>query len=811
MINTEVNSVNSQAIKSNECYHCGETCDQHPVILEDKAFCCEGCKMVYEILNTNDLCQYYEIDENAGVSLKGYKQERYAYLDEPEVTEQLIAFTDGKKTKITFHLPQIHCASCIWLLENLYRLNEGILYSKVNFIKKEIYLTYDEATTSLRSIVELLASIGYAPAINLGNLDKDKPVVDKSLYYKIGVAAFAFGNIMLLSFPEYLGIEKGLDSSYIRFFGWLNILLVLPVVLYSGFDYLRSAYLGLKEGNLNIDVPVSLGILTLFFRSAYEILSHTGAGYMDSLAGFVFFLLVGKWFQQRTYHHLSFERDYKSYFPIAANLKLGDKEKPIALDNVEVGNVIIVRNNELIPTDGLLMKGEARIDYSFVTGEAEPVKVKTGEKIFAGGRQLGEVIELTVTKKVAQSYLTQLWNEEAFSKENELHASALADKIGKYFTFAILLIAFTTLAYWLYYDPSIAFNAFTAVLIIACPCAVALSIPFTFGNVMRILARNKLFLKNTQVIETLQKINAIVFDKTGTLTNYEQNEVVYDGHPLSENDQRGVLALATQSNHPLSRQIAVFLDEQQNGNSRKFEVKGFQETVGEGISGEVNGEKYFIGSPSFVGMKQNGQEKGSVYVKVDNQVPGHFVVRNHYRKGLGKIIDYFRNLGTLYLLSGDNDREKTILSTFFQGDDRLLFRQSPKDKLQFIKNLNDQGDTVLMMGDGLNDSGALKQSNVGIVITENTNNFTPACDAIFQADQFERLPKLIGFARASFKLVLFAYFLALIYNVVGLTFAVQGLLSPVVAAILMPTSSVTIVVFGISSSNWLAYRHRVLR
>ena len=227
-------------------------------------------------------------------------------------------FTDGRQSRVHFHLPQIHCSSCLWLLENLNQIDEGIVQSRVNFLRKEVSMIYEESDTTLRKIVELLATLGYAPVLNMDRLEQSQvSAVEKTLYYKIGLAGFAFGNIMLLSFPEYFGMDSSTEATFARFFGYLNIMLTVPVVFYSGFDYLRSAWQGLRRGHLNIDVPVSLGILALFGRSIFEILTHTGAGYLDSLAGLIFFLLIGKWFQQKAYYTISFDRDYKSYFPVA--------------------------------------------------------------------------------------------------------------------------------------------------------------------------------------------------------------------------------------------------------------------------------------------------------------------------------------------------------------------------------------------------------------------------------------------------------------------------------------------------------------
>lgn len=810
-----------------ECYHCGLAVTgaegDEFIKIDDKYFCCEGCKMVYEILNSNDLCQYYSIEKNAGISLKGRRQEQYAWLDDESVIEKLTNFSDGMRVKIAFYLPQIHCASCIWLIENLYKLSPGIISSKVNFLKKEVYITYNKELTTLRKVVELLASIGYAPEINLGTLEKEKKKpVSRRLIYQLGVAGFGFGNIMLLSFPEYFGLDAS-EEWFRRLFGYLNILLAIPVAFYSGKDYLTAAWYSIKTRNYGIDIPLAMGIVVLFVRSAFEILTGQGAGYMDSLAGLVFFLLIGKWFQQVTYHSISFDRDYRSYFPVAATRLIFDKtgpsagrEESVPVNRLEAGDAILIRHKELIPADGILKKGRALIDYSFVTGEAEPVEKSEGDKIYAGGRQMGDSIELLLTKKVSQSYLTQLWNEESFKKDKLAGTSRLANKVSRYFTVIILSIAFATLIYWLPKDVNIAFNAFTAVLIIACPCAAALNVPFTLGNAVRQLSRRGFFLKNTNVVEAFQEITAVVFDKTGTLTHATGNELSYEGKPLTNLDQRLAASLARQSSHPLSRQLA-----EQLISSEPTEVLDFKEVTGQGITGRVGGHPVKIGSKAFIGASNELTDHseansfltettfaGNVFIEIDGEVKGAFHIHNRYRKRAWDVIQWFMERGKAFLLSGDNESEKEILQPKFSAhgefNGNVLFRQSPKDKLNFIKNLQADSERVLMIGDGLNDAGALQQSDVGIVVAEDANNFTPACDAILDARQFERLPLFLDFARKSIWVVYAGWILAVIYNLIGLTYATQGLLSPVVAAILMPASSVTIVAFGVGISTLLA-------
>ena len=772
------------------CVHCGDTCTDRSLISSEESFCCTGCQTVYELLHHNGLAQYYDLENTPGISLKSIQEEKFVYLDDPEVQRQLLDFSDGKTAKITFYLPGIHCASCIWLLENLHQLDKGISQSTVNFLKKEVYITFDLGESKLSKIAALLHRIGYPANINLADLSKEvRPVVSNALYHKLGVTGFIFGNIMFMSFPEYFSLDKSLDPFYYQFFAYFNLILGLPLVFYSGWDYLRSAFLGLRQGILNIDVPISIGILSLFGRSMFEVLSNSGAGYMDSLAGLIFFLLVGKWFQQKTYHSISFERDYQSYFPVAANKIEQGIEQPVSLKKLKVGDQIRVRHQELIPSDGILLSGEAFIDYSFVTGESVPLHIEKGALIYAGGRQSGTSIDIRLTKAVVQSYLVQLWNEQSFDNKNQYqNSSRLANKVGKYFTIAILIIAFATLIYWLPIDTAKAINAFSAVLIIACPCAVALSIPFTFGNVLRILGRNHFFLKNTGVIENIQSVTHIVFDKTGTLTQRTE-ELDFHGE-LTEQERVLAKSLASQSAHPRSQQIQTFFRD-----SQTLEVSNFEEVPGQGISGMVDGRIASI-----------YKSTAGTTLAIDGNSKGYFEHLPLLRKGIRTMISNLKKDYALFLLSGDQNRHQSYFKKLFSNSKELYFNSSPKQKLEFIKKLQTQGAVVMMIGDGLNDAGALQQADVGLVISENNNNFSPACDGVLSANAFSDFISFLTFIRNSRWVIYFSYCFALLYNIIGLSYAVQGNLSPVVAAILMPLSSISIIILGMIGSWFLGRR-----
>jgi len=812
------------SISAQTCFHCHEICPPEPksgddsLRIGDKHFCCAGCKMVYEILNTHDLCEYYNLDENAGKTLKNKRNTKnYAYLDDPELRDKLIEFEQGETAQVTFYLPQMHCVSCIWLLENLYKLDAGVTHSRVNFLKKTTTIQFDPGKTSLRKLAALLASIGYEPDINLGDVDgQKKPAMSRRLAAQLAVAGFAFGNVMLFSFPEYVGMSRDQAPWFASVFGYLSLVLALPVLLFSARDYFLSAWQGLRNRHLNIDIPLCLALISLFGRSVWEILTQTGPGYLDSFVGLTFLLLIGRWFQQHVWHQLSFERDYKSYFPVAATLRVGEEETSVPVSRLVPGDIILVRSQEVIPADGILLKGSAKVDYSFVTGESDPVVVHSGERIFAGGKQLGERIEIALTRRVSQSHLTQLWNNEAFKPNAKGQVTKLADAAGRYFTWLILAFGGGAFGYWwlLQNDMATAINAFTAVMIVACPCIVALSIPFTLGNIQRILGRNRFYLKNIRVVETFAETSAVVFDKTGTITNVAQQEMQFQGAPLGFAEKVAIRSLVRHSAHPLSRRLYESMPDIPTEDPANFE-----ELPGLGIQGVVKGRVVKIGSKKFMGESGGAAQDRGVFVSVEGRCLGHFEVKSRYRAGLDEVLAFFGKCikpgkdglrkQPNYLLSGDQDQEAAVLAPLFPEKGTMLFNQSPQEKLDFVKQLQQKGEKVLMFGDGLNDAGALRQSDLGIVLTENTNNFTPACDAILHADEFARLPQLVRLAREGVRIVHRSYIVALSYNAIGLGFAVTGNLSPLVAAILMPTSSISIVLFGVGMSNWAA--RRILR
>lgn len=791
----------SKFMDTKNCFHCGnEVIENDKVLFDEKSFCCNGCKTVYEIFSQNDMSCYYDFQASPGATPLDIKG-KYDFLDNEEIVTKLLEFQEDTTAIVSLYIPHIHCSSCIWILENLQKLQSGISTSQVNFGEKKVRINYDSDKTSLKQIVEMLSSIGYEPYISLENFDEGKKKVDRTLIYKIGVAFFCFGNIMLLSFPEYFEVEEFWINQYRGFFRWLIFALSLPTFIYSASGYYVSAWKSIKSGLLNIDIPIALGIVVMFIRSTVDIVFDYGQGFFDSMCGLIFFMLLGKLFQIKTYDFLSFERDYKSYFPIAVTKIAPDgSEESVQVYDIVKGDRLLIRNQELLPVDGILISPKASIDYSFVTGEAVAIEKKSGDKVFAGGKQLGKVIEMEVLFSVSNSYLTQLWSNDVFQKRVEQQHKTITDRISRYFTPALLGLSIVSFLYWVFIDVTTAFNVFTAILIVACPCALALTAPFTMGNVLRILGNRKFYLKNALVVEQLAKVDSIVFDKTGTITTNEKTAITYEGSELNASELRLLKNVLRGSNHPLSRRLYDFIP-----NQEKIDTTSFEEIIGKGIFAEIEGVKVKLGSSQFLKtMTENTHKKTKVHVEFDGIYKGSYVFNNQYREGLELLFEQLSKRYNLIVLSGDNDGERKILEKMLPSNTSLVFNQKPEQKLQYIESLQKEGKNVMMIGDGLNDAGALAQSNIGISISENVNVFSPACDGILDASRFNKIAFFMNYSKNALKTIYMSFGLSLLYNVVGLSYAVSGNLSPIVAAIIMPLSTITIVSFVTIATNLFA-------
>jgi Cu+-exporting ATPase len=792
----------SEVLEEVVCAHCGDVCGENLVEKNDQSFCCRGCEQVYELLNDHHLSAYYDCDSKPGISPT---EKNFDFLNNKAFRDRLITFSNAEISKVNFHLPAIHCRSCLYLLENLQKINAHISKTSLNFGKKELTVWFKENQLSLGTLATLIASLGYEPHLANGE-EKPQNLDQRRLFMQLGIAGFCAGNAMLFSFPEYLGIE---DGSLKQLFSYLNLVLGSVAVFYSGSDYFQNVYAHLKLRKITIELPILLGILVGYGRSAYEILSHTGAGYIDSVSGLVFFLLIGKWFQQKSIDFLSFERNYKAYFPLVVTKIANGREEMAPLEQVEVGDRLLIRQGEIIPADAYLLKGKSAMDYSFVTGESELISIEAGQSIYAGGKHQGEAIEIQISKELKQSHLTQLWEQQAFKDPN--HKSEnwenFANKVGLYFTGILVSLATMTGIYWAIFDATRWSNAVVSILVIACPCALAISYPFALGHGIRWLAKNQFFVKDIQAFERMAQVDTLVFDKTGTLTLQSQAEPsVHFNRELSEKEWNALYSLVFQSTHPLSKQVKKFLHQRSI-----IPLQQFKEVTGKGLEAYFDTLFVQVGSAKFTQNHLSTPEgfissETRLFVSIDYQPIGFMEFPWENRPGIESLLHRLRHQYEIHLLSGDKKEHAAQLLDWFENQNQVKFDCSPLEKMEYIQALQKKGKIVAMIGDGLNDAGALQQAQVGIAVSDDHLHFTPSSDAILKGSELAHLGNYLNYSKFGLQLIKASFLLSLVYNGIGLSYAIQGNLYPLVAAILMPINSISMLLIANVGMNWKGQR-----
>ena len=781
-----------------QCYHCGKKTTVAKSTEKKLFFCCTGCETVYRIIHANDLSTFYTYYPQKGLTPK--KEKNYGFLENETLWKDCIQFQDGTKIRAKLSIPSMHCSACIWILEHLSHIEPAILYSHVTFSKRSVSLIFDKSKTSMKDIATLLDKLGYPPDFSVGKQNETKQHKrNRSLWLKIGIAGFAFGNSMFLALPTYFEKSEPWLNELRPWFDVIMFALSIPVVFYAAQDYFIHSYKSISNKVWSLDIPIALGISVLFIKSTHAAFIAHELPYFDSLTGLVFFLLLGQYMQQSVYALADFERGYHSFFPVGVSILNQDQtEQIVAVKDIKKNDCMLLRSEEIIPVDGIALSEDVHIDYSFVTGESAVVIKKKGEAVFAGGKIQKQISLIQASKPMDNSFLLQLWQEEVSKEHQQFEKASFGDRISRYFTPAILSISVLSGIGWLFIDAARAVEVVVAVLIVACPCALALSSPFILGNMVRYFGKLELLLKNNAAIEKIVATNHWVFDKTGTLSDATKTAVFFsENTPLSMDEKEVIKSMVYQSTHPMSK--AVFRHLKNVPWNKSIAVK---QEIGKGISAQIGKREYRIGSATFIGITDSQISASGVYVAINDVFRGCFHVRQAFRPQLGVL---FQNtpVQQLSILSGDSEKDKKILRPLVPKKTKMYFNQSPFDKVDYISLRQDLGEKILMVGDGLNDAGALIQSNAGIAVNDGTHMFTPKCDAIIAANRVVSLPVFWWGMKKSIRLVYVSFGFSLLYNCAGIGIAVVGWLNPIIAAILMPLSSMSVVGFASLSTAWL--------
>lgn len=786
-----------------KCAHCGSETGTSLVMDEGVCFCCEGCKTVYHILHQNGLCDFYDIDSDAAQSLQNKETLNWTIEELNVMATEFVVMDSGDQRTIILHVPSIHCSSCIWLLEKLPDLNPGVLQCRTDFLKKQVRITYNTAQTQFGDLVYLLSMLGYQPSLMPEDTQDITKKENRKILLKLGVAGFCAGNIMMFSFPQYLGLNITQEPQLLRWFNALNIALSIPLVFYSGGEYIRSFKQWLQFKTLSVKVPLAIGIGALWLRSVYEAATSVGSGYFDSLAGLIFLLITGTWLQNKVFDSLRFGEKARKFFPLVARTIITGRLVPKKVIELVPGDRVRVLHGEIIPADGVLMASEALVQYAYATGESAAQTKVAGEVLLGGGRNEGGVFEMEVIRPFNQSRLNEIWNIEDEKQTPQSEVPDFEVVISKYFILGTLTIALAALLFWWIKDASQMWFAFVAVLMVACPCALALAPPFSYNIVSAFFAKKGLYLRKPAIAAKLGEITDVVFDKTGTLSlSGEMQAVIPASYTAQEIEI--LSTAASQSRHPYSVAIAQSLK-----GYREMPVQNFMEYSGRGSEASIAGHEVRLGKQSFVSkdILSTREDNKNIWLSIDGTVLEPITINDVFRDDLSQTFDSLKKQHiSLHVASGDAEVEKQkLLFKYPKAFENISYGCSPSDKTEIIKKLKQDGH-VLMIGDGLNDAGALKAGDVGIVVTDDTNNFTPEASAILLQNAFSKLPDFLKIAQKGNRIVTRTFWVSLAYNVVALSLAFSGNMSPLIAAILMPLSSVFLMVFA-----WLSTKNMVKR
>lgn len=773
-----------------DCFHCGSSCATDAIHSDGHVFCCHGCLSVYELIRSHDACTYYEVerhpghrpDEQPNLNFDGYERMGTHHDVDARMDRQTIVL----------HLPDMHCASCVWLLERLSRFDAAIVSSRVDLVARSLTVSFHPAGTSASRIALLLTSLGYPPSIAPDGRQHDaKRTARRQLYTKLGIAGFAAGNVMMIGLAKYVAGPKGLSSDVALTLSIIELALSIPVLLFCAQPWLRSAWGSLQRRVVNLDVPVALGILTIFVRSIVDIILLRGEGFLDSFTGLVFFLLIGRLFQQRAFEALEFERSMRSFFPISATLLRQGQQKDVAIEDLTATDTILVRNGEVIPADAILLRSAAVVDYAYLTGESEPIECLPGAMLLAGGRVLGRSAELSVVTPSSTSYMASLWSRQDIHTQRQ-SLDWTSERFGLLFTIGVLCIASAAALAWL---PNVGMSVtvFSSVLIIACPCALTLSMPITFGTAMTMLASKGFFLKNVAALGELNRVTHIVFDKTGTLTS--PLDVEYVGETLDPAVRRAVSTMARHSTHPFSQAIAGIECVAEES------IQDVHEIPGKGLTCKLGDRHLAIGSMDFAAKPgsdaSNDTGPSGAHVFVDGRALGKFVVRHALRNGVPAMVNRLRNRAyALSVVSGDGIESGWVLTDVVASDE-LHLAATPQQKVDFIIDQQHRSAHVMMVGDGLNDIAAMSAANVSVAVSNGSSRIVPACDVMVDAEHIRLIDRLLEYAMLQHRVVRVAFWFTMAYNALGLTLACTGLLSPVITAIMMPISSLLVIAISV--------------
>lgn len=763
----------------NSCLHCGS-----PVPADGGEFCCSGCEAAYGLVRGLGLSSYYQrrcLDPTV----------RPLRPEDGETAQDFSAhiLADEASGQSTLHLmiEGIHCAACVWLIETLLARQPGVVKARVNMTTRRLTLTWRSGETDAATLIHPVQQVGYRLIpYDPVRLSSDQAQHERELLRAMAVAGFAAGNVMLLSVSVWAGHFSYMGEATRTFLHWISALIALPAVMYAGRPFFRSALMALRGGRTNMDVPITLGVVLASGMSLWETINHGEHAYFDAAISLLFFLLIGRYLDSRARGRARSAAEHLLGLASAAVTVVDAEGRRAVLppSKLAEGMTVLVATGERIGIDGRVAEGVSDLDTSLLTGETNPVSVRPGDSVFAGTLNLSAPLRLTVTAVGERTLLAEIVRMMEVAEQGRARYVALADRVARYYAPVVHLAALLTFLGWVWFTPlpwQPALMIAVSVLIITCPCALALAVPVVQVVASGRLLRRGILLKSATALERLTSVDTVVFDKTGTLT-LGRPELLQDGG-WSEADLRVAAALAVSSHHPLARALV-------RAAPPVTVAAGVVEHPGCGLqAGDIR-----LGSRQWIGI---GDEAGAIgpelWLEQPGRAPLRFAFADALRPDAAEVVAALAKRGLrLELLSGD--RAATVREAAAAvGISDWRAGCSPADKCARLAELAAAGRTVLMVGDGLNDAPALAAAHVSLSPSTAVDVSQTAADMVFQGLRLDPVVEVLTVARQADRLVKQNFALAFLYNVVTVPMAVVGMVTPLIAAAAMSSSSVIVI------------------
>jgi len=779
------------------CAHCGLPVSESPGGDEEAPrFCCTGCAAVWDILHGHGLDRYYDLPErrNAPVRESGKSYEEF---DHPAFHALYVRPGAGGTLETELYLEGVHCASCVWLVERAPLLIPGVARAELEVGRALARVAWDPAATSLAAIARFLDGLGYrAHPFRGRRMEALRQAEDRAMLVRIGVAGALAANVMTVAIALYAGWLDGMEPVYFNYFRWVSLLLTTPALLWPGRVFFQGAFGALRARTLHMDVPIAVALAAGYVRGAINTVTGTGPIYFDGVAALIFLLLVGRFLQQRAQRAATNATELlHGLSPATARLVDGGTIREVPTEALLPGMLVEIRAGDTVPADGVVVEGRSELDLALLTGESRPKAASCGDRVFAGTVNLASALRVEVEQSGEESRLGRLLRQVEAGAGRRAPVVQAADRLAGRFVAVILLLALVTFAYWWPRDPDQAIDHAIALLIVTCPCALALATPLAITVAIGRAARAGILIKGGDALELLGRPGTLYLDKTGTLTEGRTRLVAWEG---PEAIRPFILALERHSTHPVAAGfLAAWPD------LRVVEATEVRQTLGGGLEGWVEGRHVVVGSPAYVAANTSEPDTlrpaadpalTPVLVAVDGSIVARAGFGDPVRAEAEGVLRRLRGRGwRLQLLSGDEpDVVGAVAQRLGFGPGSWRGAATPEAKLAEIDRAAGEG-PVVMVGDGVNDAAAMARASVGVAVRGGAEASLAVADVYLSRPGLRALDDLVAGSERTLRVIRRNIGFSLAYNVAGAALAMTGVITPLLAAVMMPASSLTVV------------------